>query len=63
MFPKLFDGSHVDHDACEYIHCKSFSIDPDDKGELNIDGEIIGSSPVSVSLIKEGAETYNLILT
>lgn len=56
VFPKLFDGSHVDHDACEYIHCKSFSIDPDDKGELNIDGEIIGSSPVSVSLIKEGAE-------
>ena len=56
VFPKLFDGSHVDHDACEYIHCKSFSIDPDDKGELNIDGEIIGSSPVSVSLIREGVE-------
>ena len=56
VFPKLFDGSHVDHDACEYVHCKSFSIDPDDKGKLNIDGEIIGTSPVSVTLIKEGVE-------
>ena len=56
VFPKLFDGSHVDHDACEYVHCKSFSIYPNDTGDLNIDGEIIGSSPVSVSLIKGGVE-------
>ena len=56
VFPKLFDGSHVDHDACEYVQCKSFSIDPDDKGKLNIDGEIIGTSPVSVTLIKGGVE-------
>ena len=56
VFPKLFDGSHVDHDACEYVHCKSFSIDPVDKGRLNIDGEIIGTSPVSVTLIKGGVE-------
>ena len=56
VFPKLFDGSHVDHDACEYVHCKSFSIDPDDRGKLNIDGEIIGTSPVSVTLIKGGVE-------
>jgi YegS/Rv2252/BmrU family lipid kinase len=52
VFPKLFDGTHVNHEACEYVHCKTFSIDPIEKGELNIDGEIIGTSPVSVSLVK-----------
>ena len=33
-----------------------FPIDPGDKGKLNIDGEIIGTSPVSVILIKGGVE-------
>jgi YegS/Rv2252/BmrU family lipid kinase len=56
VFPKLFDGSHIEHDACEYVQCKSFSIDPDDRGKLNIDGEITGTSPVSVALIKGGVE-------
>ena len=56
VFPKLFDGSHVDHDACEYVHCNSFSILPEEAGKLNIDGEIIGSSPVAVEMLKNGVE-------
>ena len=56
VFPKLFDGSHVNHDACEYVHCKSFSILPEEVGKLNIDGEIIGSSPVVVEMLKNGVE-------
>ena len=56
VFPKLFDGSHVDHDACEYVHCNSFSIFPEEAGKLNIDGEIIGSSPVAVEMLKNGVE-------
>ena len=56
VFPKLFDGSHVNHDACEYVHCKSFSIIPEEEGKLNIDGEIIGSSPVAVEMLKNGVE-------
>ena len=56
VFPKLFDGSHIDHNACEYVHCKSFSIQPKELGSLNIDGEIIGSTPVSVNIVKNGVE-------
>ena len=56
VFPKLFDGSHIDHNACEYVHCKSFSIQPKEHGSLNIDGEIIGSTPVSVNIVKNGVE-------
>ena len=54
VFPKLFDGSHIDHDACEYVHCKSFSIQPSEHGSLNIDGEIIGSTPFQSILLKMG---------
>tara|TARA_Y100001970_G_C14186919_1_gene833133 strand:- start:633 stop:1520 length:888 start_codon:yes stop_codon:yes gene_type:complete len=56
VFPKLFNGTHIDHDACEYLQCRSFSIIPNEKGQLNIDGEIIGSTPVNVNIIKEGIE-------
>ena len=56
VFPKLFDGSHINHKACEYVHCKSFSIQPKEHGRLNIDGEIIGSTPVSVNVVRNGVE-------
>ena len=56
VFPKLFDGSHIDHEACEYVNCKSFSIQPSEDGSLNIDGEIIGTTPVSVNIVKNGVE-------
>ena len=56
VFPKLFDGSHINHDACEYVHCESFSIIPQETGKLNIDGEIIGSSPVAIEILKNGVE-------
>ena len=56
VFPKLFDGSHINHDACEYVHCESFSIIPETTGKLNIDGEIIGSSPVTIEILKSGVD-------
>ena len=56
VFPKLFDGSHINHEACEYVHCESFSIIPEKTGKLNIDGEIIGSSPVAIEILKNGVE-------
>jgi len=56
VFPKLFNGTHIDHDACEYLQCRSFSIIPKENGQLNIDGEIIGYTPVDVDIIEEGIE-------
>ena len=56
VFPKLFNGTHIEHDACEYLQCHSFSIIPKENGQLNIDGEIIGYTPVDVDIVKEGIE-------
>ena len=56
VFPKLFNGTHIEHDACEYLQCHSFSIIPKENGQLNIDGEIIGDTPVDVDIVKEGIE-------
>ena len=54
VFPKIFNGTHINHDACEYVHCNSFSIIPEENGQLNIDGEIIGATPVDVNILKGG---------
>ena len=56
VFPKLFDGAHVTHSACEYLKCKTFSIKPEQNEPLNIDGEIIGFAPVEVELIENGID-------
>ena len=56
VFPKLFDGGHVMHPACEYVKCKTFSIKPDQNEPLNIDGEIMGFAPVKVELIENGVD-------
>ena len=56
VFPKLFNGTHVDHPACEYVQCNSFSIVPQGKDQLNIDGEIIGLTPVEVTIMNKGID-------
>tara|TARA_Y100001970_G_scaffold110511_1_gene138034 strand:+ start:269 stop:1156 length:888 start_codon:yes stop_codon:yes gene_type:complete len=56
VFPKLFNGEHISHPACEYIKCRKFSIEPEQNDPLNIDGEIIGYAPVDVELIENGIE-------
>ena len=56
VFPKLFNGEHISHPACEYFRCRKFSIEPEQNDPLNIDGEIIGYAPVVVELIENGIE-------
>ena len=56
VFPKLFNGTHVDPPACDYVQCNSFSIVPQGKDQLNIDGEIIGLTPVEVTIMNKGID-------
>ena len=56
VFPKLFNGEHISHPACEYLKCRKFSIRSEKNDPLNIDGEIIGRAPVDVELVENGIE-------
>tara|TARA_B110000444_G_C18608080_1_gene486289 strand:- start:203 stop:793 length:591 start_codon:yes stop_codon:yes gene_type:complete len=53
LFPKLFDGSHVDDPLVNYNQVKSFSIIPEESSKINIDGEIKENSPISVTVQKK----------
>ncbi len=56
MFPKVFSGSHIGDPAVQYKQVTEFSIIPDEPHELNIDGEMIGSTPIHVVVLPKAIE-------
>jgi diacylglycerol kinase (ATP) len=50
LFPKLFSGGHVGDPLVDYHQVKEFSIIPQEDNILNIDGEMIGSTPIHVTV-------------
>ncbi|MGF7141416.1 diacylglycerol/lipid kinase family protein [Roseimarinus sediminis] len=52
LFTKLFSGRHVGNPAVVYHQVKQFTIEPLEDHPLNIDGEVIGCTPVKVKVLK-----------
>lgn len=51
MFPKVFSGKHIADPIVEYHQVRSFSVIPKEENVLNIDGEMIGSTPIDVEVV------------
>jgi sphingosine kinase len=51
LFTKLFKGRHIGDPAVVYHQVKQFSIEPLQNHALNIDGEMIGCTPVHVKMM------------
>ena len=58
VLPKLFDGSHINEPEVEYIQTSKFSLIPETDEILNIDGEIMGSTPIKVEMISKAFEMF-----
>jgi len=58
MFPKVFDGSHIDDPIVEYHQVSSFSVTPAENEILNLDGELKGSTPFSVRVIPSAFRVF-----
>ncbi len=58
LFPKIFDGSHINDPLCEYFQVKEMRIKPEVNEILNLDGEIFGSTPVTLKIIPKAFETF-----
>ena len=52
LFTKLFKGRHIGNPAVVYHQVKQFTIEPIENHALNIDGEMIGFTPVTVKMMK-----------
>lgn len=56
LFTKIFKGNHVGDPVVEYHQVKEFSIVPMEDRPLNIDGEVIGSTPIHVKMLPAAIE-------
>ena len=56
MFPKIFSGKHIADPIVEYRQVRKFSIYPEEQSTLNIDGEMLGSTPVIVEILAKEIE-------
>ena len=56
LFPKIFSGAHIGDPGVDYRQVKNFKIIPDENNPLNIDGEIIGSTPFEVKMLPKAVE-------
>ena len=50
LFPKLSTGKHIKSPLVDYQQVTEFSIIPKKPNTLNIDGEMIGSTPITVKM-------------
>ncbi len=56
LFSKIFSGGHVGDPAVVYHQVKEFSLIPQEDYPLNIDGEILGSTPIHVKMIPKAIQ-------
>lgn len=58
VLPMLFNGNHIDEPEVEYIQTSKFSLIPKTTDILNIDGEIMGTTPIEVKVIPKAIEMF-----
>jgi YegS/Rv2252/BmrU family lipid kinase len=58
VLPKLYKGTHIFEPEVKYFQSDTFSLIPDNKDVLNIDGQIIGNTPIKVQVIPQTIEIF-----
>jgi diacylglycerol kinase (ATP) len=58
LFAKVFDGSHLDLECTEYCQVQSFSVTTKEHNTLELDGEIKGTSPVTVDVLPSAMRVF-----
>ncbi len=56
LFSKLFKGAHIGDPVVQYHQAKEFSIIPLENHILNIDGEMVGNTPIHVKMLHQVIE-------
>ena len=58
VLPKLYKGTHIFEPEVKYYQSNEFSIFTEKNNILNIDGEIIGNTPIKVDVIPQIIEIF-----
>jgi diacylglycerol kinase (ATP) len=58
VLPKLFDGTHIHEPEVTYYQASSFALFPETDEILNIDGEMVGTTPITVTVLKHALAVF-----
>ena len=61
VLPKLYKGTHIFEPEVRYYQSNEFSIFTEKNNILNVDGEIIGNTPIKVAVIPQTIEIFATI--
>ena len=56
--PKVFNGAHIGDEFVDYYQCKEFSLATDRNDSLNIDGEMMGSTPIKGRVVRSALAIF-----
>jgi len=56
LFSSIYDGTHINYDEIEYIKAKNIKVTETNPGKLIPDGEIMGSTPITVECLQQDVE-------
>ena len=59
MLPKVYDGTHINSPILEYYQVSEFSLIPERDEILNIDGEVLGTTPIHVKMIPGAFQVFS----
>jgi YegS/Rv2252/BmrU family lipid kinase len=58
VLPKLFNGTHINEPEVEYYQVSTFSLKSETSDTLNVDGELVGNTPITVNMIQKAVEIF-----
>lgn len=62
LFAKLFEGKHIEDPLCEYYQVRRCALLPEKEGPLNLDGDIMGRTPVRLEVIPKAFSVFSKAL-
>ena len=51
LFPRIYRGTHIEHEKAEYFRAREVEIDADESIRASVDGELIGHTPIKFSVV------------
>jgi diacylglycerol kinase (ATP) len=58
LLSRVFDGSHISMSCVEHHRVRTLAIEPEGRGPLILDGELLGSTPVAVEVLPAALRVF-----
>jgi diacylglycerol kinase (ATP) len=51
LFPKIYRGTHIEHERGEYFQVREVAVDADQTVRISVDGEVVGHTPATFKVV------------